>query len=156
MCNKPPLYRKTSYSCGIETAEVADGESEPTSKALNNRVQRWATAPQAPEIGSGDGWYPQGHRPTAVLTPSSEPSMLQSILLNDDTNDGAASDGESATISLTASTAVGSSSSSSCEDVPSGNLFESYQECVTSISLSQTARGCVQELPRKIPKEEWL
>lgn len=150
---KPPLYRKVRSSSGIETAEEVDQETAPKYKALHH--PSGAPARLAPDTGNRDDWLPNGHGPTAVLAPSWNSSVLQSILLNDDAASDDLFEDSSTTFSLTSSTAVGSSSSSSCEDVPPANLFELYQECSSAISLPRTLQGYANE-PRRGIKEEWL
>ena len=149
--SKPPVYRRASCMPGEKSVEANGPGIKVSSIPLHEQIRLPASL-GAPDQGGGskgnrDKRFFQGrlagHGPMVVLAPSCDPSVLQSIVLDHDSNDGAACDeldDYSTTSSLTSSNALVSSNSSSCGDVPSATVLESYQNCSPA--------------PRQ--KEEWL
>jgi len=149
MLSKPPAY---TASCMpgetlavplYEQIGVVAASGAPDQGGKGNRDTRSSIGQAKPSR-----WF-AGHGPVVMLAPFSDTSVLQSIVLDHASNDGAASDeleDYSTTALLTSSDALGSSSSS-CDDVPSATVLESYQDC-----SSATLQGRLQARP----KEEWL
>ncbi len=148
---------------GEKTVEANGRGTKLPSTPLHEQVGL-AAAPGAPDQHISQGGGSKGHRdsdtqfqvvkgslagqgPMVVLAPSCEPRVLQSIVLDDVWNDSASSDeldNYSSTASLTSSNALGSSTSSSCDDAPSVTVLESYQDCSPCYSA-----GHVDETPRR-------